>query len=76
MTTHADEATAWLADRQPAILEAIAPLVDQNSYTENPEGGRKVGAMLRALNQRPSPAPLVIADGNRSEDRRCPASFL
>jgi glutamate carboxypeptidase len=47
MTTHADEATAWLADRQPAILEAIAPLVEQNSYTENPEGGRKVGAMLR-----------------------------
>jgi glutamate carboxypeptidase len=48
MTTHADEATAWLADRLPAILEAIAPLVDQNSYTENPEGGRKVGAMLRS----------------------------
>ena len=23
--------------------DAIAPLVDQNSYTENPEGGRKVG---------------------------------
>ncbi|HEX3345905.1 MAG TPA: M20/M25/M40 family metallo-hydrolase, partial [Polyangiaceae bacterium] len=29
--------------------DAIAPLVDQNSYTENPEGGRKVGTMLRSL---------------------------
>ena len=48
MTTHADEATAWLADKQAAMVEAIAPLVDQNSYTDNPEGGRKVGAMLRA----------------------------
>lgn len=49
MKTHADEATAWLADKQRAIEEAIAPLVEQNSYTENPEGGRKVGAMLREL---------------------------
>jgi glutamate carboxypeptidase len=47
MTTHADEATAWLADKQRAMEDAIAPLVEQNSYTENPEGGRKVGAMLR-----------------------------
>ena len=48
MSTHADEATSWLADKQGAMLEAITPLVEQNSYTENPEGGRKVGAMLRA----------------------------
>ena len=49
MTTHADDATAWLSDRQPEMEEAIAPLVDQNSYTEHVEGGRKVGAMLRDL---------------------------
>ncbi len=49
MTTHADEATVWLADKQRAMEEALAPLVEQNSYTENPEGGRKVGAMLRGL---------------------------
>jgi glutamate carboxypeptidase len=49
MTTHADEATAWLSDKQRAMEDAIAPLVEQNSYTENPEGGRKVGAMLREL---------------------------
>jgi glutamate carboxypeptidase len=29
--------------------EALAPLVDTNSYTENPEGGRKVGTLLREL---------------------------
>jgi glutamate carboxypeptidase len=49
MTTHADEATAWLVDKQQAMLETIAPLVEQNSFTENPEGGRKVGAMLRSV---------------------------
>jgi glutamate carboxypeptidase len=49
MIPHADEATAWLADKLPSMEEALAPLVEQNSYTENPEGGRKVGAMLRAL---------------------------
>ncbi|HEX8794142.1 MAG TPA: M20/M25/M40 family metallo-hydrolase [Polyangiaceae bacterium] len=48
-STHADAATAWLSDKQRAMADAIAPLVEQNSYTENPEGGRKVGAMLRSL---------------------------
>jgi glutamate carboxypeptidase len=49
MASHADEATAWLSDRERAMTDAIAALVDVNSYTENPEGGRKVGAMLREL---------------------------
>jgi glutamate carboxypeptidase len=49
MGSHADEATTWLSDKQRAMEDALAPLVDQNSYTENPEGGRKVGAMLRSL---------------------------
>src|SRR5215472_17967188 len=49
MGSHADAATAWLQDKQRAMEDSIAPLVDQNSYTENPEGGRKVGAMLRSL---------------------------
>ena len=31
------------------MADAIAPLVEINSYTENPEGGRKVGALLREL---------------------------
>src|SRR5579884_2613215 len=49
MRSHADEATAWLAGKQRAMEDALAPLVDVNSYTENPEGGRKVGTMLRDL---------------------------
>jgi glutamate carboxypeptidase len=49
MTTPADLATAWLSDKQRAMEDALAPLVDANSYTENPQGGRKVGTMLREL---------------------------
>ncbi len=49
MTTQADRATAWLSDKQRAMEDALAPLVDQNSFTENPEGGRKVGSMLSGL---------------------------
>jgi glutamate carboxypeptidase len=49
MVSQADEATAWLADKQRAMEEALAPLVEVNSFTENPEGGRKTGALLRQL---------------------------
>jgi glutamate carboxypeptidase len=49
MASHADEATAWLSDKARPMADSIAPLVETNSYTENPEGGRKVGAMLREL---------------------------
>ncbi len=49
MASHADEATAWLSDKTRAMSESLAPLVEINSYTENPEGGRKVGALLREL---------------------------
>jgi glutamate carboxypeptidase len=49
MASHADEATAWLSDKGRAMAEALAPLVEINSYTENPEGGRQVGALLREL---------------------------
>ena len=56
---HADEATAWLADKRRAMEDALAPLVTQNSYTEHPEGGRKVGAMLRDLFDLPGLEALV-----------------
>jgi glutamate carboxypeptidase len=49
MSSHAEEAAVWLSDRQSAMEEATALLVQQNSYTENPEGGRKVGALLLTL---------------------------
>jgi glutamate carboxypeptidase len=48
-TKHAQQATAWLADKQQAMADALAPLVETNSFTENPEGGRVVGTMLRDL---------------------------
>jgi len=43
--------------------DALAPLVDVNSYTENPEGGRKVQTMLRDL----FAAPDVVATVRPSE---------
>jgi glutamate carboxypeptidase len=46
---HAEAAAAWLADKQASMEEAISALVAVNSFTDNPEGGRKVGAMLRDL---------------------------
>jgi glutamate carboxypeptidase len=45
----AHEATAWLATQQQAMEHALAPLVRTNSFTDNPEGGRTVGALLREL---------------------------
>jgi glutamate carboxypeptidase len=49
MESHADAATAWLSDKAQAMQDALVPLVDINSFTENPEGGRKVGTLLREL---------------------------
>ncbi len=49
MLPHAIEATAWLSDKGRAMEDALARLVGVNSYTENAEGGRKVGTLLRDL---------------------------
>jgi glutamate carboxypeptidase len=49
MDSHAEEATAWLADKQQAMESALFGLVNVNSYTENAEGGRQVGVLLRDL---------------------------
>ncbi len=49
METHADRAASWLSDKLPDMQDAIASLVDVNSHTDNPEGGRKVGALIRDL---------------------------
>jgi len=42
-------AAEWLTSLEPSMLEQIARLARQNSFTENREGGNKVGAMLREL---------------------------
>jgi glutamate carboxypeptidase len=49
MKPTAEAAAAWLHDMLPAMEAALAPLVEVNSFTDNPDGGRKVASMLRAL---------------------------
>src|SRR6185312_5050991 len=44
-----DEAAKWLTDKQRAMEEKLAALVECNSFTDNPEGGRKVATMLREV---------------------------
>src|SRR5579859_2804637 len=43
-----DDAVKWLAQKQKAMEDAIAPLVAINSFTENVDGGRQVAEGLRA----------------------------
>lgn len=45
----AEQAAQWLSTQLPAMEEAMAALVNVNSYTENVEGGRKVAALLSEL---------------------------
>ncbi|MDC0710458.1 M20/M25/M40 family metallo-hydrolase [Stigmatella sp. ncwal1] len=42
-----EAAARWLEDRAGEMDEALGALVQVNSYTENPEGGRKLGGLLR-----------------------------
>lgn len=48
-TPFGEAAAAWLVEKTPDMLAAIARLVEVNSFTDNVDGGRKVGAMLREL---------------------------
>lgn len=49
MSDRAEQAARWLAGRAAEMEAALAPLVEINSFTDNPEGGRRVGAALRDL---------------------------
>lgn len=42
-----EAAASWLVGRLGDMEQALAALVEVNSWTENVEGGRKVGALLR-----------------------------
>ncbi|WP_275439071.1 M20 family metallopeptidase [Archangium violaceum] len=42
-----EAAASWLVGRLGEMEEALSSLVEVNSWTENAEGGRKVGALLR-----------------------------
>jgi glutamate carboxypeptidase len=44
-----DDAARWLDEQAKAMETALAELVEINSFTENVEGGRKVGARLEDL---------------------------
>ena len=44
-----DDAARWLDEQAKAMETALAELVEINSFTENVEGGRKVGTMLEEL---------------------------
>jgi glutamate carboxypeptidase len=41
MTNRADAAASWLAEQANHMEEALAALVEVNSFTGNVEGGRK-----------------------------------
>jgi glutamate carboxypeptidase len=45
----AERAAKWLEGKQQAMEERIAHLVEVNSFTDNVDGGRKVGGMLQEL---------------------------
>ncbi len=47
--SHAEDVTSWLAERAAFMEERTAILVEENSFTENVEGGHKVAALLREL---------------------------
>lgn len=44
-----EEAARWLEEQAKGMETALAELVEVNSFTENVEGGRKVGEMLEEL---------------------------
>jgi glutamate carboxypeptidase len=44
-----EAAARWLGGKQRAMEDRIAALVEVNSFTDNVDGGRKVGGMLREL---------------------------
>jgi glutamate carboxypeptidase len=54
------DAVQWVASQLPAMEAALAALVNVNSFTGNPEGGRKVGHLLDGLFALPGVSAEVI----------------
>ncbi len=46
MPAPADDALRYLRDHEPRMRERLAELVEENSFTDNPDGGRKVAKLL------------------------------
>lgn len=85
MSEMGEAAVAWLTGRLEEMEEALAALVEVNSYTENPEGGRKVGALLREMFTLPGLFAEVVfsrryADHlvfrSRGQDGRAPVALV
>ncbi len=55
-----EAAAGWLVGRLEEMEQALAALVEVNSYTDNSEGGRKVGALLREAFHMPGLAAEVV----------------
>jgi glutamate carboxypeptidase len=49
MATAGEDAAYWLGEQSKAMEQALAELVEINSFTGNVEGGRQVGAMLEEI---------------------------
>ncbi len=60
MREMAEAAAGWLEGRLEEMEQALAALVEVNSFTDNPEGGRKVGALLREAFQVPGLSAEVV----------------
>jgi glutamate carboxypeptidase len=62
-----DEAVRWLEGRTAAMEAALKPLVELNSFTENPEGGRQVGQLLREQWKLPGLVSEVVKSGRYAD---------
>jgi glutamate carboxypeptidase len=61
------EAVRWLEGRTAALEAALKPLVEVNSFTENVEGGRRVGQLLREQWKLPGLVPEVVTSGRYAD---------
>lgn len=55
-----DDAARWLEGKTAALENALQPLVEVNSFTENAPGGRQVGQLLLAQWKLPGLVPEVV----------------
>jgi glutamate carboxypeptidase len=65
MANPGDEAAKWLEGKLPQMEDALATLVEKNSFTENKDGGLAVGKLLAEL----------YADPNLSLERTSSGKF-
>jgi glutamate carboxypeptidase len=62
-----DDAARWLEGKTAALEAALKPLVEVNSFTENAEGGREVGRLLREQWKLPGLEAEVVKSGRYAD---------